>query len=60
MKGEKLMYRNIIVLVISIMIAYTNLRVVHAQVYSAQILGGVPCDEDEAEDYDQCIIEFRR
>ncbi len=54
------MYRNIIVLIISIMIAYTNLRVVHAEVYSAQILGGVPCDEDEAEDYDECIIEFRR
>jgi len=54
------MYRNIIVLIISIMIAYTNLRVVHAEVYSAQILGGVPCDVDEAEDYDECIIEFRR
>ncbi len=47
------MYRNIIILIISIMIAYTN-------VYSAQILGGVPCDEDEAKDYNECIIEFRR
>ncbi len=46
------MYRKIIILIISIMIAYTN-------VYSAQILGGVPCDESEAKGYDQCIIEFK-
>jgi hypothetical protein len=29
------------------------------QVYSAQILGGMPCDIDEADEYDLCIFEVK-